>query len=79
MVGLVVVGKDVLRILVFAGGLQLSGCTKIVTTPVKAVVAVTLKPAKIVTDATVDLIEKPVRKAVDVAGSAKSAKFFRKP
>ena len=73
------VGKDVLRGLVLAGMLFFVGCAKMVTTPVKAVVGMTLKPAKIVTDATVDLIEKPVRKAVDMVRSAKPSSFLKKP
>ena len=49
------VGKDVLCVLVLAGVLFFAGCAKMVTKPVKIVVGITLKPAKIVTDATVDL------------------------
>lgn len=72
-------GKDVLRVLVLAGMFAFVGCTKMVTTPVKAVVDMTLKPAKIVTDATVDLIEKPVRKTVNMARSAKPSSLLKKP
>ena len=73
------VGKDVLCVLVLAGVLFFAGCAKMVTKPVKIVVGITLKPAKIVTDATVDLLEKPVRKVVDVARSAKPSSLLKKP
>ncbi|SVD59032.1 uncharacterized protein METZ01_LOCUS411886 [marine metagenome] len=79
MVAFPSVGKDVLCVLVLAGMLFFVGCAKMVTTPVKVVVGMTLKPAKIVTDATVDLLEKPVRKAVDVARSAKPSSLLKKP
>ncbi|MBU62328.1 MAG: hypothetical protein CMI26_07485 [Opitutae bacterium] len=51
-------------------------CTKFVTKPVKFTVDLTLKPLKVITDATVDLVEKPVRKVVEFAKPKNPLKAF---
>ncbi len=51
-----------------------------VTKPVKAAVDMTVKPVKIVTDAAVDVVEKPVRKAASVVRDNFGPKnWFKKP
>jgi hypothetical protein len=48
-----------------------------VTKPVKFTVDLTLKPLKVITDATVDLVEKPVRKVVEFAKPKNPLKAVR--
>ena len=43
----------------------------------KLAVDLTLKPVKIITDETVDLVEKPVRKVVEIAKPKNPLKAFR--
>ncbi|MDE0576258.1 MAG: hypothetical protein OSB39_04890 [Opitutales bacterium] len=47
------------------------------TKPLKLAVDLTFKPVKIITDATVDLVEKPVRKVVEIAKPKNPLKAFR--
>ena len=42
----------------------MSSCASMVTKPVKLATGLTFKPIKIVTDATIDIVEKPAKKAV---------------
>jgi hypothetical protein len=55
------VGKDVLRFLLILLLLFSASCARFVTKLMKLAVDLTLKPVKIITDETVDLVEKPVR------------------
>jgi hypothetical protein len=48
-----------------------------VTKPVKLAVDLTLKPVKIITDATIDLVEKPVCKVVEIAKPKNPLTAFR--
>jgi hypothetical protein len=48
-----------------------------VTKPLKLAVDLTFKPVKIITDATIDLVEKPVRKVVKIAKPKNPLKAFR--
>lgn len=73
----VVVGKIVLRFLLILLLLFPASCATFVTKPVKLAVDLTLKPVKIITDATVDLVEKPVRKVVEIAKPKNPLKAFR--
>ena len=47
------------------------------TKPVKLAVDLTLKPVRIITDATIDLVEKPVRKVVEIVKPKNPIKAFR--
>ena len=59
-------GKFLLRLALAVVLVTGVSCAKIVTVPVQTAVNLTLKPAKIITDAAVDLVEKPVRTAISV-------------
>ena len=72
-----VVGKDVLKFLLILLLLFSASCATFVTKPLKLAVDLTFKPAKIITDATVDLVEKPVRKVVEIAKPRNPLKAFR--
>ena len=43
---------------------MMTSCASMVTKPVKLATGLTLKPLKIVTNATIDIVEKPAKKAV---------------
>ena len=70
-------GKEVLRFLLILLLIFSTSCATFVTKPVKLAVDLTLKPVKIITDATVDVVEKPVRKAVEIAKPKNPLKAFR--
>ena len=70
-------GKNVFRFHLILLFLFSASCAKFVTKPVKLAVDLTLKPVKIITDATVDLLEKPVRKVVEITKPKNPLKAFR--
>ena len=53
-----------------------ASCARFVTKLMKLAVDLTLKPVKIITDETVDLVEKPVRKVVEIAKPKNPLKAF---
>ena len=70
-------GKDVLRFLLILLLLFSASCARFVTKLMKLAVDLTLKPVKIIMDETVDLVEKPVRKVVEIAKPKNPLKAFR--